>query len=252
MCCFSQPIESVSETKVFARRSQKWQYLVYQMNLVTQSDVAMVLPLPIELSNREKTIQFINLSGYPKFFEDMERCFPRSRSRSLNNQPVAASVIDTLKVYRVGSFDTSFVPAIQDLDRLDRRFRLPNSVWQDLPNYSDYGFAVFKFRSGEQKVHPMALKFMMRNQARIFFPTVHIHNGLVEKEAKFDHTLYIQSTINSCYGWRKSISFPDKVMDIDNVLKGDRTHGIIAKYKRLYRKKLVGYLKNQDIWVDNI
>ena len=251
MCCFSQPVESVSATKIFARISQKWQYLVYQMNLATKSDVAMVLPLPIELSNRKDTVKFINLSGYPQFFEDMARCFPQSRSRSLSNQPVTAGVIDTLKVYRVGSFDASFIPTIQDIDRLDRRFRLPDSVWQDLPNYRNYGFAVFKFRSGEQKVHPMALKFMVRNQARIFFPTVHIHNGLVEKEAKFDHTLYLQSSINSCYGWRKSISSPDKVMDIDNVLKGDRTRGIIAKNEMLYQKRLSGYLGNQDTWVKN-
>ena len=85
------------------------------------------------------------------------------------------------------------MPAVKDFARLDERFRLPATTWDALPDYKDHGFAVFKLKSGEKHVHPMAFEFPRADHKRLFFPTVHIHDGKVHKTATFDHELYCQA-----------------------------------------------------------
>jgi len=53
-----------------------------------------------------------------------------------------------LKVEQVGSFEASFVPTLADFQRLDPRFRLPDTVWQQLGRYAKYGFAIFQLKKG--------------------------------------------------------------------------------------------------------
>jgi hypothetical protein len=95
----------------------------------------------------------------------------------------------------VGAFDASFVPSIDDFDRLDRRFRLPDEVWAAHGEYREraFGFAVFKLRKSTKKaVHPMALSFPTNEPDSIFFPTLHVHDGHTHPRATFDHWLYHQ------------------------------------------------------------
>jgi hypothetical protein len=48
MCCFSQPVEVVAETSIFARAAEgARQILVYSMNVKARGDLAMILPLPV-------------------------------------------------------------------------------------------------------------------------------------------------------------------------------------------------------------
>ena len=107
----------------------------------------------------------------------------------------------------VGSFVASFVPTVKDFSRLDEQFRLPDGTWDKLPAYKDYGFAVFKLKKGEQKVHPMAFEFPRADKTRLFFPTVHIHDGKVHDQAGFDHVLYCQG-VDTRMRWRESPSRP--------------------------------------------
>ena len=88
--------------------------------------------------------------------------------------------------------EASFVPTIADFDRLDERFRLPKETWHHLPQYNKFGFAVFKLKPGEKRIHPMAFEFPRSDSKRLFFPTVHIHDGEVHATADFDHILYCQ------------------------------------------------------------
>ena len=55
------------------------------------------------------------------------------------------------------------MPTVTDFDRLDPRFRLPNTVWAQLP-VQGFGFAVFKLRETRKlaDVHPMAFRFPSR------------------------------------------------------------------------------------------
>src|SRR5262249_51979047 len=152
MCCFSQPVELVADTNIFARSDNGRQFLVYSMSYAARSELAMVLPLPVPPGPSEDAVRFINLQRYPTFFDDLRRGFP---PRMLYPRCLGARAISLdapkLRVHDVGDFEASFVPRIADFDRLDERFRIPPDVWARLPAYHDFGFAVFKLKASASR-----------------------------------------------------------------------------------------------------
>lgn len=184
----------VSGTSIYARREGSRQIVVYSMNLRSPGEAAMILPLPVRPGLPEEDAhQFVALDGAPTLFDDLLQLFAQTQflGQSKGGGPLRRQAPrPRLAVKTVGSFDASFVPSIADFDRLDPRFRLPSTVWSELPGYGDYGFAVFKLRPGNALVHPMALWFETRSADQLFFPTVHVHDGSVHAEAAFDHRLY--------------------------------------------------------------
>ena len=244
MCCFSRPVDSVSDTKIFARMLEEGkQGLVYSMQFSADEDLAMVLPLPVKDGAGEDALEFINLEEYDDFFRDMERGFPRPRAGGLSRSRADAA---RLEVVEVGSFEASFVPTVADFERLDPRFRLPAGTWEALPLYRDYGFAVFKLKSEDHGIHPMAFVFETRRLDRLFFPTVHIHDGEIHERAGFDHVLYCQ--LPAMYDrrlnrWQESSSTVDAFIDIENA------QGLVDADGHCYRRRLGGQLRNEDTWV---
>lgn len=194
----------VNGTKIFARHTKPGhQVLVYSMSVASRSPAAMILPLPVVPGTGEDGIRFIDLSGYPDFFTDMDEALePEIFMVTLEEDlgvPVSATV-PTLAVHKVGDFEASFVPTMNDWHRLDERFRLSPDLWEKLPDYSDWGFAVFQLdltlSEGPEEVkndiHPMAFEFPTRDPDRLFYPTVHVHDGEFHEKAFFAHTLYCQ------------------------------------------------------------
>jgi hypothetical protein len=246
MCCFSKPVKLVADTNIFARSSvENRQFLVYSMHVNANEELAMILPIPTPKNPKEDAVRFINLEKYPNFFAELRSGFPEppaakaDGSRSLG---LPHSAPATLKVVEVGSFIASFVPAIKDFSRLDERFRLPTDVWDSLPQYKDWSFAVFQLKKGEHKIHPMAFEFPRRNPEKIFFPTVHIHDGTVPKNAKFDHMLFCQLTGGEIVtDWEESPQLAESFMR-----KIDEAKGIVAGSSHVYRKRMQGVHKNQD------
>jgi len=250
MCCFSGKVNYVKSTKIFARATDKGdeQFVVYSMELGSKSDVAMILPIPVKPATGDKAVKFISLEGYSRFFRDVEKGFPAPpRPRSKSKSKVGARETDAkLAVVSVGSFEASFVPTVNDFDRLDARFRLPADTWDKLPAYSKYGFAVFKLKKGNQKVHPMAFKFPRADTKKLFFPTVHIHDGQVHARAKFDHILYCQLgefDAPPMHRWRESPGHPSGFMQVD------KTKKIVNPDAHCYRIRMSGTLKNEDTLV---
>lgn len=245
MCCFSRAIKSVSDTNIFARAGEGHsQYLVYSMTLDAKEDLAMVLPLPTRLGASEDAVRFIDLHDYTDFFKDLRAGFPEPEPQALrlSHAPTALAPA-TLKVISVGNFEASFVPTLADFDRLDPRFRLPKGAWDKLPQYRAYGFAVFKLKSGAAVIHPMAFSFPRAEASRLFFPTVHIHDGKVHRTARFDHALYCQIE-SAPKDWWPSFG-PAKIF-----VKVDKTQGLVDGERVCYQYKLVGQHPNQDIWLD--
>lgn len=190
----------VSGTKIFTRLHGNRQAVVYSMQLSSRRDAVMVLPVPVDrgFTPAEDAMEFVDFAEYDEFFSHVGRAFPQvvmpqnMRSESKGAWSAGLARPD-LKVHTVGSYDASFVPTIGDFDRLDERLRLPDTVWDELPDYADYGFAVFKLRKGKRsRVHPMAFWFHTREAQSLFFPTVHVHDRKVHTRAEFDHTLYFQ------------------------------------------------------------
>jgi hypothetical protein len=247
MCMFTRPVESVSGTEIFARMSEKQgrQFLVYSMTFSASEDLAMVLPIPVPKNSKDDAVRFVNLEHYGHFFIDLEAGFfhpppPRTMTKGL----VASSA--TLPIVEVGSFEASFVPGLADFARLDPRFRLPQSAWDQLPQYRDFGFTVFKLKKDASTVHPMAFDFPTADPSHLFFPTVHVHDGRVHATAHFDHTLYCQhrdSDASPILAWEESKQPASQFMNMKLAL------GLVDPEKHCYKLKLRGEQKNQDTLV---
>jgi hypothetical protein len=246
MCCFSKEAQ-VANTNIFARPSKgDGQFIVYSMTLKAKEELAMILPIPTPKASKEDAVTFINLEKYPNFFEEMFDGFPRPRSAKKDDSnipPPKALAEPKLKVVEVGSFVASFVPAIKDFARLDEQFKLPEGTWDKLPQYKEYGFAVFKLKKGEQKVHPMAFEFPRADKSKLFFPTVHIHDGKVHANAHFDHSLYCQG-VDTGMRWDESPQPAELFMK-----KLDQASGIVSGKDHVYLSRMLGNYKNADIWI---
>ena len=244
---FSAPVESVTETRIFARSLPEGrQVLVYRMKLSAKKDVAMILPIPVKPGSGEKAVQFVDLARYPDMLSDMEALFPK-QDQNLSPAAEAAdpfsSGIDKLAVENVGAYEASYVPSLADFTRLDERFRLPSGVWDQMPFYNDFGFVVFKFRQVDAEIHPMAFAFPRKDPVRLFFPTVHVHDGKVHDKEDFDHVLYCQKIPGDPFAltdWTESLELPATAVNIV------AARGIVDPRLHIYRKAMKGHLPNTD------
>lgn len=247
MCCFSRKVDLVADTNIFARASKEGrQYLAYSMRFKAGEELSMILPIPTPKGTAEDAVKFINLERYPTFFDDLRNGFPEPATKN-GRGPAKGDLKKEepkLKVVDVGSFIASFVPAIKDFARLDERFRLPTEVWDKLPQYRDWGFAVFQLKKGEMKVHPMAFEFPRTNRKQLFFPTVHIHDGTVPAKAGFDHMLFCQIDDEDIMMWEESPQ-PAEMF----ISKPTEAQGLIDPKAHCYRKVLKGRFDNKDVLV---
>lgn len=251
MCCFTQPVISVNNTKIFARPDKdERQFLVYKMELNAKKDLAMVLPLPVKHGTGEKGVKFLDLERYPDFFEDMESGFPapvpKCDSMGISAPMPASAGRSILEVVQVGDFEASFVPTEKDFARLDARFRLPAGVWAKLGIYKKWGFAVFKLKPGHQNVHPMAFTFPREDAQSLFFPTVHIHDGKVHEKADFDHTLYCQLREGEPMKRSDEHEWRESPAHARSFVKTWKSQGIVEPDSHCFRTTMNGMLANKD------
>ena len=256
MCCFSGPVKFVGNTRIFARPDGTHEWLAYSMQLSTDNENAMVLPLPTPPGSPDDAVEFVNLEDYPTIFDDIEKLFPALDTLDdfggvMRGAPHAAP---QLKVVSVGAFEASFVPTRSDFGRLDPRFRLPDDVWGHLPAYHDWGFAVFKLKPGDrQNIHPMAFRFPLREGKGVFFPTLHIHDGSLARFADFDHTLYLQgiepkpTTMATRDGpiereWERAVDPPKTHVDLQ------RASNLVRADTPIYKLSIMGPYLNEDTY----
>jgi hypothetical protein len=265
MCCFSGRVNVVAGTSIFARRlANGRQAIVYEMSLSADDDVAMVLPIPVLAGAGESAVEFVSFQSYPQFFRDCEKAFPLEGVKSFGPQPLRSQPLtrSMLVVHDVGDFEASFVPTAQDFARLDPRFRMPERVFERLPEYADWGFAVFKLKvtrdergffarmfgkpralSASKRYHPMAFTFPTRDQQRIFFPTLHVHDGEVHEYAEFDHSLYLQTPDERLFAAFQRSERPARAY------VEPRHGGLVDDDACLHRARILGYTRNKDIWL---
>ena len=249
MCCFSLPVKEVASTQIFARRASKQsQILVYSMKISASDDLAMILPIPVPKKTPESGVKFLSLKDYPEFFSDLDRGFPEKQAEAMGagSAPRSGKGMPPLDVVKVGNFEASFVPTIKDFDRLDKKFRLPKKVWDSLPQYQSYGFAVFKLKSKDKTFHPMAFEFPTTYASQLFFPTIHVHDGKVHEKAEFDHVLYCQLEQIHQRGYEQ---WEESTVPVGMLMDYKRALPVIERFTHVLRTKIVGTHKNQDILV---
>lgn len=244
MCCFSGEVRSVDHTHIFARSSREGrQFLAYEMKFSAKEDLAMILPIPVPPASAEDAVRFISLKEYPTFFADLDSGFPKPKAVPKAEEERPAAAPRALAVVEVGAFEASFVPSLKDFSRLDERFRLPDAVWGQLPLYKSFGFAVFKLKKGERSVHPMAFEFPRQAPARLFFPTVHIHDGKVHEKAEFDHELYCQKGKDETF---QVFTWDESPGHATGFMKVDKAAGLIDPGAHVYKHTIYGEKKNED------
>ncbi len=250
MCCFTAEVERVSDTSIFARSVGPRQILVYSMAYAAQSDLAMVLPIPVPVGAAEDALRFISLEDCPDFFGELREGFVRDHGDlgSIGDMLGGRTTeVRTLKVHEVGSFEASFVPQAEDFGRLDERFRLPAELWLELGHLRDWGFAVFKLKpTALARVHPMAFNFPRRDAKRLFFPTLHIHHRRVERAAEFDHTLYCQPDPGQSFHLGE---WEDSDQPAGEFVKCAQAARLLDLARPCWRVLVEGQRENRDTWV---
>jgi hypothetical protein len=254
VCCFSiasapagiigrlfAPKVHVSKTNIFARMiAPGVQALAYGMNLSTAREIAMILPLPVVPGSGDDAVEFLSLVNDPRMFDDLGALFAPPMQPLARKGGIArlSQSMPTLVVHEIGAFVASYVPRREDFTRLDERFRMPKVLFDAVPHYADYGFAVFQLAPGKVTVHPMALTFPTRTPDKLFFPTVHVHDGRFHTTAKFDHALYYQRTGDADgtdeVGWMKPRKSYAELVVVDQAMA---------------RRTLHAKRPNEDVWI---
>jgi hypothetical protein len=126
MCLISEPVESVSDTKIFCgvNKEKTKQYTVYcnKVNNISNNN-AMVLPVPYP-----NTVEFHDLSNYKNFFNDCESHF-RNFEDDGGYFGVTLNSRSTLQVHDIGSYKVSLAMNLEDLQRVDENvFSLSNGL----------------------------------------------------------------------------------------------------------------------------
>lgn len=240
---------NVKKTCIYARHTNSDQQLiVYSMSIQSDTNAAMILPVPVKKNSGEDAIRFIDMSMSIKhslpdvlipddfslneqgvsedadsesesyksllptieeldelekksdFFEQLsELCFPEYEpllENLLCNTFGPSLSVNTLVVHDVGDYVASYVPSMNDFDRLSPCFRLNEGVWEKLPDYRDFGFVVFQLKTTHvgsyTSIPPMAFEFPTSVPEALFFPTTHVHGGGYDEMANYDHVLYCQ------------------------------------------------------------
>lgn len=206
------------------------------MDVNFDKPVAMILPIPVS-NHKEDAVEFVNLKPHAKFFEDLDTPFV-VHSRGMRSKCLSEP---TLKVHEVGDYIASFVPHRLFFRRLDEAFRLEENVWNDLPQYANFGFAVFQLNKkdeGTNHYHPMGFTFPTKTPEQLFFPTVHVHNGKIPKREAFDHALYFQS--NGSPKAEKSYYPASKFIKSE----------LVDPEKHVYKRRIHAIMENKDIYVE--
>jgi hypothetical protein len=264
MCCFSGDVESVKNTKIFARISPNGdQWLIYSMAYRSKSLNAMILPLPVAKGSGEKAVEFPIPTPWKNFFLDLDLAFPPLRTWAdwlpkRKSDSIETMLDGSLEVHDLGNAIASYVPSQKDFDRIDPRFRIAPDIWKQIPQYEDYGFAVIQLKSLAAELLPVVMRFPSRDPNKIFFPTMHIHDGQVHPTEQFDHWLYTQEplfdrycglylggeTIDPNTRWIRS------ALPIAKTIPTKAYGSSIEPRLLVHRQRLVGNLPNEDHWLE--
>jgi hypothetical protein len=218
------------------------QGLAYSLTIAAKQDVAMILPLPVRPGSGPAAVRFVDLSAHANMFRELAALFPEPPR--LRGGFAVTALRQRLEVYTVGSFIASYVPTRADFSRLDPRFQVPDVLFRAVPEYGDYGFAVFQLAPGANTVHPMAFTFPTREVERLFFPCVHLHDGTWHMTAAFDHALYYQ------HPRIKILGATNEGDPCSTVLPARDYAKLVEPSVPMLRRELRGVEPNADVWID--
>lgn len=248
MCIISQQAK-VSGTKIFVALSadQTRQLTVYSNRVQTQAGSVMILPVPHPAS-----VQMIDLSAYPKIFDDLEAPFRRptytNSADSLCFQERAY-----LPVEQCGGYNVTIVPSHTLLSRLsEHHFGMVDAQLQALLGTKyppHFGFVVCALRAEATTYHPIA--YSHRSIApTVFVPTYHVHRHAAgstlheEASAEWDHVIYgMDVTFEYRHGTQATVSAENTSLQFDRI----PSFAFYRNKPMLTRMSITGYAPNVDV-----
>lgn len=255
MCIISLPVDRVNATKIFScfTENQSRQFVVYSNQVTTPlTNNMMILPVP-----NPNSVEFINFSHYPQFFEDCQKNFVRYRPPEYYATRSFSASLDmtertVLPIFQVGSYIASIVPSVRDFDRLNpRQFPVPPDLHAVLAKQydADFGFICCRLKQGTHSYHPFAYAHDIHQGGLMFLPTFHYHShtysGLKDISADWDHVIY---TVGTDFDSTRQDNYKFKPSDAFQIQKLPESIRWIRKCK-MNRYSKYGSGKNKDIWI---
>jgi hypothetical protein len=244
MGIFTRPVRVAGATNIFARAAKDGrQFLAYNFRYEADDDFALILPLPTPPETLPTDVRFIDLSGYDAFFRDLRRGFPtppgETEKMSLTDR-IIEKVRDWLDIDTTQAAIT-FAPNHAALSHIQDQFQLTADVLRLLERFDKAGFVCLKLAAGTNRVPPMAFEFPRRRSTELFFPTALAIGADLDATAAFNYQLFCQAG-RLPPEWRS-------VQPAPNVMKADKTRGLIDPDQPIGWRALVGPQANLDTFI---
>lgn len=182
MCIFIRPVQRVAKTRIFiAPIGATSQVLVYENEVHSASENAMILPIP---ATPEGEVKWINMQTIPSIFDACDELFPQGSpdyggSFAFGGVTASWGPKRQLEVEKVGGYACSHVPALPDFERLSATFKIPVNIRKVLvASYGEPGawsFIVCQFDRTKSAMHPIAFQCNRMRDGKCFIPTRHAH-----------------------------------------------------------------------------
>lgn len=195
MCIFIGKIDTVTNTRILVSPLPgKRQLIIYENSVETKyrNKNCMILPVP-----NGQRIELINLASYPgDLWKDCESFFPKAEL-VLAGMGFGGGGFGTkkttLEVQKVGGYNVSIVPTLEDFARLSTaHFVVPVNIAEILKTNYGVGFSfIVCLFDNSVAGHPIAYTSACLPNGQCFIPTRHAHggdnNGLGQPPAHVEH-----------------------------------------------------------------
>lgn len=181
MCIVVEEADVYATNIFVAPDTKKERQIVVYSNTVDTSfeKNLMVLAVP-----NPETVDFVDLSEYPEFFEDISKYFKRHEVRtrsvykSYGSNGSESFDCDEPHVHEVGNFLASICKKISDLKKINSNTfgKIGDDALEFITSkYSNtgHGFVVCKLKKGNNNYHPFA--YTHKISSKLFVPTMHYH-----------------------------------------------------------------------------
>lgn len=229
MCIFATPVNSVSGTNILAAHvtvlNKCYGLIVYQ-NTVDfpilssgKRNGTMILPVPntnrtgvrvVRLEDEKETSKKDEEKLCYNLFSSLDAMFTKPVDRAFGGD--LSFSLDTLPVFRTGSWEHSFVPDLRSFPRLHSRFqtdaKLIGFLSRSYP--TGFGFLVCDFKGTGTRMLPLAYLSELQPDGTVFIPTKHYHppaSDAAKPSVDWDHSIFCASA-SLCYSVGESKTIP--------------------------------------------
>lgn len=186
MCIFSGAVKDVSATCIVVGKTKnKNMRIIYTNQVACETGNIMILPVPTEK---------IKLIELPKKYNDLGKSIIEGY-KELIPKPKSKSKKEYAEIMSYGPYDVSITKNLEKVDWNSYGGLKKKKKFYELMNgkYPECSFLIAKIKEkcekNESKM-PITYEFLS-NKPKFFLPTFHIHSGIPEEIADWDHIIIL-------------------------------------------------------------